>query len=444
MAQKKSIWRRIFSGDASEETGLSVADKKSIMETLASEYGLTIQHDDESAGELIKRNYRRMDGDELARIDQIFQFIPQIVANSANQRAVSAAFKAATEGTFRVRLGAGMHLCRSRLTQGAYRGVGLSDATNQIAGNAELFANSATLSVSNAPQLALGVFNVASMVTGQYFMSQINSKLAFLSSSVNKLEKLLDAQRHGKMKTAAQEVSDLMARAEFIICDTDKTNQAIVQIQRIQSRVNDEMNTCQELIASELRDMNINDGEDRIKEHVDAVARNLVEYKYAAQLYGLATLLEVQLRNMTDPEELRVYREQIDRRVNQFNQDYEMSYAALREYLEKTHALNDKGIAQWIASGAADLASTLTGRGIDLSPHLGGKILGFVDDLFSDHRKQQKEKISEQVNRRIASLEDTLTLESPAAAINLYIDSVGKEIEFVRIGGEYYTNLPKT
>ena len=67
-----------------------------------------------------------------------------------------------------------------------------------------------------------------------------------------------------------------------------------------------------------------------------------------------------------------------------------------------------------------------------------------MDDLFSDHRKQQKEKISEQVNRRIASLEDTLTLESPAAAINLYIDSVGKEIEFVRIGGEYYTNLPKT
>ena len=219
MAQKKSIWRRIFSGDASEETGLSVADKKSIMETLASEYGLTIQHDDESAGELIKRNYRRMDGDELARIDQIFQFIPQIVANSANQRAVSAAFKAATEGTFRVRLGAGMHLCRSRLTSGAYRAVGLSDATNQIAGNAELFANSAILSVSNASQLALGVFNVASMVTGQYFMSQINSKLAFLSSSVNKLEKLLDAQRHGKMKTAAQEASDLMARAEFIICD---------------------------------------------------------------------------------------------------------------------------------------------------------------------------------------------------------------------------------
>ena len=213
------------------------------------------------------------------------------------------AFRSATEGTFRVRLDAGMHLCQSHRTPGAYRAVGLSDATNQIAGNAELFANNATLSISNVPQIALGVFNVASMVTGQYFMSQVNSKLSALSTSVNRLEKLLDAQRHGKMKTAAQELADLLAKDRFIVRDTDKTNQAISQVQRIQSRANDEMNTCHELVMNELRDMKENDNIDRIKAHIGAINQNLVEYQYAAQLYGIATLLEVQFLNIIDPDE---------------------------------------------------------------------------------------------------------------------------------------------
>lgn len=176
---------------------------------MKSEYGLTIQQDNVTAGELTARNYRKLSGEEFSRINQVFQFIPQIAANSANQQAVNAAFKAATEGTYRVSLGAGMHLCRSRLAPGAYRAVGLSDATNQIAGNPELFANNSSLTISNAPQIALGFFNAVSIVTGQYFMSQINAKLSTLSSSISRVEKLLNAQRHGELKTAAQELSDI-------------------------------------------------------------------------------------------------------------------------------------------------------------------------------------------------------------------------------------------
>ncbi len=413
MADKKNIWQRFLSSNKSKKNGLSIAEKKDLSDTLESEYGLTIQRDNESADELIKRNYRRIGGEELERIDQVFQFIPQIVANSANRQAVNAAFKTATQGTFHVRLGAGMHLCRSHLTPGAYRAVGLDNATNQIAGNAELFENSGTLSISKAPQIALGVFNVVSMVTGQYFMSQVNSRLSVLSLGVNKIEKLLNAQRLGKMKTDAQEVSDLLAKAEFIVCSTDKTNQAINQIQQIQRRRNDEMNTCQELIDRELRDMNINDKAKQLKGHIDEIIRNLGGYQCATQLYGLATLLEVQFRNVTDPDELRNYREQIDRRVNQFKQDYKKSRAKIYEYLIEAHISNGERLGQRIRS------------------------------IPSAHRKRQKKKIYAQVNESFSQLGDALALESPATAINFYINAVGKEIEFVWIDGEYYTNLPQ-
>lgn len=219
MSQKKSFWKKLFSGNE-EQTGLSIAEANSIRNTLHEEYGLSVLRDDATIEEMTDRHYRKVTGDELSRINQLFQYVPQIAVNSAAKNATKAAFKAATEGTYRVRLGAGMHLCRSHLTPGAYRAVGLSNVTNQIAGNAELFANDAVLTVSSAPQLALGVFNVASMVTGQYFMSQVNSKLTSLATSVGKLEKMLDAQRHGELKAITQELEDIREKAEYIIIDT--------------------------------------------------------------------------------------------------------------------------------------------------------------------------------------------------------------------------------
>lgn len=312
MTQKKGFWKKMFSGDAGQ-TGLSIAEADSVRNTLQEEYGLSVLCDNATIEEMTDRHYRKVTGDEFSRINQLFQYVPQIAANVISKNAIDTAFKAATEGTFRVRLGAGMHLCRSHLTPGAYRAVGLSNATNQIAGNAELFANDAGLTVSNASQIALGVFNVASMVTGQYFMSQVNSKLTSLAMSVGKLEKMLDAQRHGELKAIAQELEDIREKSKHIIVDTNKTNEAINQIHDIQRTAGKSMNTSQELVMSELKSLKKDDKVDTIKSHLESVVKYLVEYQYAAQIYGIATLLEVQMRNITDPDELTMFRTQINK-----------------------------------------------------------------------------------------------------------------------------------
>lgn len=438
MAQKKNLWQRLFSSTNDEEMGRFVVDGSVIRESLESEYGMTIRLDNVNPSELT--NYRKLTEEELFRVNQVFQFIPQIAAGSVNQQAVNAAFKAATEGTYRVSLDAGMHLCRSHLTPGAYRAVGLSDATNQIAGNAELFANHAALPVNKAPQIALGLFNAASIATGQYFMSQVNTKLSSLSLSIGRVEKLLDAQRHGELKTAAQELSDIIGRAEFIIADMHKTDDAIAQIHLIQHIANSAMNTCQKLIDDEIQEMASSDKIEQIKSRIEAIIREVIEYQYAAQLYGIATLQEVQLRNVTDPNELRKYQEQIERRIEQFKQDYDTGYKAITDYLDKTHALNDRSILQWIASaaGAAAMASSKSG----IAANIGERAFSFVDGLLSDRQKRRKEELVAQINDCFESLKDAIALEAPSSAINLYIETVGQEIEFIRIGEEYYTNLP--
>lgn len=122
-----------------------------------------------------------------------------------------------------------------------------------------------------------------------------------------------------------------------------------------------------------------------------------IEYHYAAQLYGIATLFEIQLRNVADPSELLKYREQIERRTTQFKQDYDTGYAATPDYMDKTHALNDRSPMQWIASMLLtvkyyitdagrldDICGWLKGSGnLELSNRAGGYYKARVNNQVS-------------------------------------------------------------
>ncbi|MBQ3109247.1 MAG: hypothetical protein IJC67_06495, partial [Clostridia bacterium] len=81
MAQKKYFWQKLFSSDK-EEKQIACVDGKSIQESLKSEYGLTIQEDNIAVEALTKQHYRKVTGKELSHVNQVFQYIPQILANN--------------------------------------------------------------------------------------------------------------------------------------------------------------------------------------------------------------------------------------------------------------------------------------------------------------------------------------------------------------------------
>lgn len=437
---RNGFWRMFFSKSKSEKTGLSRKDRELIRKSLETEYGLMIQEDTTPPSNLAESHYRKIAGDELGRLDQLFQYIPQLVTHSINKRSVLKAFKAATENTYRVRLSPGLKLSPSRSTPEAYRAIARND---KIIENAELFSNNATLTVSKAPQVALGIFNLASMITGQYFMSQVNTKLTALSSNVDKLIKMLDAQRHARLKTASQEIRDIIARIEFTMQDEDKTNEEINQIHEIQRTVSTEMNTCHELINNEISEMNPNDNTEKIKSHIESLRKLYIEYQFATQLYGIATLLEVRIRNISDPQELVKYREQIIRRSSQFKEDLAQSDVALNDYLDKTHALNDKSVVEWLTAGTAGAVTTLATGIISAFTHSSNTGYNMIDDFFESRRQKNKEAIVKQVDAYFEPIRNTIALESPASAIDRYIEAVGQEVEFIKEGNDYYTNIPE-
>ena len=441
MSRKSYFWDKLFSHSANNENhNLTAAEKRTLHDTLRDEYGISVTQEMISPAVILEKGYRRIGAAEVARLSSVFQYIPQIAAAHINEGAIQTAFNAVTEGTYRVRLEAGMHLCRSRLTPGAFRAVGLDNATNKIAGNAELFANDAALAVSKAPQIALCVFNVASLVTGQYFMSQVNGKLTELKGSVSRVEQYLDASQRSELKAAFQELEDITARLDFIKTNEQKVNSTVEQIHSVQRTAQKSMNLRQEQIAREKATANKTDEDVEIIRKLDAIGKYIMEYRYAAQLYCVATLLEVQLRGITDTDELSAYRTQMNTRVEQYLNDYALCENDLSDYLSKNHVLNDRSFLQNLATGATTVVSIALGGIAGIFPGL--RLASNVDDLFKDNQKRIKAERVGYVKQFMDELSDVSSLLSPVKAVTNYISSVGKEIDIVKIGDEYYTNIP--
>ena len=127
----------------------------------------------ENVDDLLEDGYEKTNNNVGANLDAFLQFIPKHVVNAINNDNVEKVL----EGAFKVKIKDGMHLAKSKATEGAFRGTLLSNANNQVAGQAEWLKIDPS-QLSPVPNIALGVFDALSIVVGQYYMAQINHKLS--------------------------------------------------------------------------------------------------------------------------------------------------------------------------------------------------------------------------------------------------------------------------
>lgn len=436
MDKKKGFWSSLFGRENAEKE-----ETESLPSILKNEYGIEITQAETSLSEIHALGYRRMDATEIGHFNGVLQYVPQILASNAYSQSVGQAFNAAVQGTFRVKLRPGMHLAASKATLGAYRATGLSNATNQVAGQAELIKNNASLSVSNAPQIALGVFNALSMVTGQYFMSQINGKMALLKEGVDRIENFLDAAQRSKLKAACQEMEDIINRSEFILGDPSQLQTTVDQIHAIQRTAQESIFFCQEQIKTVQNTLKKEDKDEVITEKLITIGKYLAQYHMSVQLYSVATLLEVQVRELDDAAEIKAYRNQMNERIITYKTDFTECSANISRYLDENHALNDRSIWQNIASIATAGAAAAVGGLFALFP--GIKLAHKVDDLFVDQQKKLKAERVEMAGDLIDPLADASRLEAPVQILNSMEQVRTHDVEILQIGSDYYTNLPE-
>lgn len=127
------------------------------------------------------------DSKVLARVNNLVPGLAQ--ASVAGKKTVQAA-KAGNEVLYRAIIPAGAKLTNSQAMEGAVRGF--YRGADGIQGHADLVAVQAQKGTAVAASTAAAAMGVASMVVGQYYMTQINAGLGEISDGISKISDFQD------------------------------------------------------------------------------------------------------------------------------------------------------------------------------------------------------------------------------------------------------------
>lgn len=191
--------------DEGDENALSAKRKNALASSKRHELAITFDDlpalTEQEESQLVEVK----DSQLLARIDNAIPGTLQAVANTGAVHAYQEAAKSAGQ-LYQAIIPKGAVLDQSRAMQGAVRGS-YRDMANSIKGNANWVAvdgkaanNLAAVGVANA------AMNVASMVVGQYYMSQINDQLGDINAGIEKIADFQQTEFKSKVYALVAEV----------------------------------------------------------------------------------------------------------------------------------------------------------------------------------------------------------------------------------------------
>ena len=148
-----------------------------------------------------------IDSSVLSRIDNL---IPGLIQASTTANIVN---QATTQTLYQAIIPAGAKLSNSRDMSNALRGFYFGE--NGIKGHANLVAADQSSIAINA--LASSVISISAFVVGQYYMTQINTRLSELDTGLSKIATFLDAEYKGKVFSLVSQTKEISSfKAEII------------------------------------------------------------------------------------------------------------------------------------------------------------------------------------------------------------------------------------
>lgn len=187
-------------------------------------------------------------------ISRIMGAVPQLAQVGANVGAVAEGMQLAKQGVYRVILPRGAKLVNSKEIEGAVRGFFMK---KNIAGQANWMNESSAVNKIAAMNVANAVMGAAALVVGQYYMKQINDKVADMNNNLSKVVGFQMAEYKGKVLTLMTQIRRASEFQAEILEDNNLRNE---EIQRLQGLETTCMNLLNQAIVT-ISNLNSQEGE---------------------------------------------------------------------------------------------------------------------------------------------------------------------------------------
>lgn len=250
------------------------------------------------------------------------------------------------EGAYKVIIPKGSGDSLMKYSNG-YLGTPLvNSTTGKISGHAGLSK------ITNLPMSPVIIFTTMSFITGQYFMSQINSSLKNISKDINDIIKFLFDDKESRNYAIYQLCIDISTSMDIIIENQDIRIAYLTNIQSSLIDLNQNIKFYEKTMDRKRKELSsiINDNKntnDRIndsKKKFKELNKLILQRYFCLQLYAQCKILEMQLAQIYDID----YIEKIINQLNNIKDESTLYNIRIVENIEHVFKkINDKN---WVWS----------------------------------------------------------------------------------------------
>lgn len=345
------------------------------------------------ADELERRGYIKLPHDVFERVSMSLQSMPGQLAVQATEEIAKGSTEQLTKNAYRLVLKEGMHLGKSNSMSGAFKGLAFYDSNNKLAAHADWVPILSDKSaVINGPQLVLGVFNVMSIATGQYYLSRINGKLSAIETGINDIIEYLEVEKSSEIIASDKILMDIFRNLQFIMESDFARQTTSIELKRIKTESFKNVTLLKakiEATSKQIRLTEKSESED-LNKAFSKLEKDIPQYWCSVRSYINAIILDTVISEMDSPQYLDNVKSDLEEIVKQYNATNKAVDKRIDLFIKKANDLNmKKKLPKWFNNIVDCIpACNLWGLGLKLA----GKGIIVIDKKIEDDSKKMKEK----------------------------------------------------
>lgn len=376
-----------------------------------------------------KTGYIKLENEMVGRINLFMQHLPDLIGDAiSNSGDVYRVIY--DKSKYDLQQAAWKH-------NGVFHGTLVSKGTNnRIRGQADL------LELSMAPQVVNGIFSVMSMVTGQYFMTQINNHLSQIEERVASIQEFLENDKKSKLQSEEEFLKATQKSLLFILENEYQKQSTIASIQKIRIDSLAGVNFYRMQIESSLSVSDKKDKKDKIEDVIKNVYNTchwIYEYWYSLYLYCFAVYLEPIVAENYNSEYLNMLKDDIFEKCECYKKDYEKWKTSLEEYIETAKAFDSNKILA-VLKKIGDNKFVFDPNTLMLKVMVGG-ITNLADDADKKRKMEGKEEAVD-ILSMIKNCESIEAIETKQNELMLFDSLFNNQMELIKDHEDIYVKLP--
>lgn len=367
--------------------------------------------------------YKKIDDSLATRLNSLIQLFPNLV-NLGNY----------SGDVYRVVFDKGLGVLQ---TSAKYPGHFTGNVV-QAGTNNKIVSGAVFHQLSMAPQIISGVFSIMSIVTGQYYMSQINNNLQKMEKEISDIKQYLKDDKKSK----------LLSREEFLRTTQDSLNYILENDMQKLSTIT----SIQKIKIDSLADINfykmqINNLEDLSaeKDKIEEILMNIYEkceliseYWYSLYLYCFAIYLEALVSQNYNQDYLKILKEDIAEKCKTYKDEHSEWKKRLSDYIysAKAFEINDffKIVEKVTRTNLLNILPLIKMTG-EVS-----KFIGMIDRIIKEGKR---DKISKLKDKLLNTGENIKEIESRKEDISYLEILYNSRIELVKSKEGIYIKAPE-